>query len=78
MDIKIAHKFCTHNKESIAKSKNCGCFYCLEIFLAKEVVDFLAVKDTACCPKCTIDSVICDNDVKFDRQFLQEMNKCWF
>ncbi len=32
----------------------------------------------AACPKCMMDAVICDKDVKFDRKFLEEMNKYWF
>jgi hypothetical protein len=78
MDIIQAHKFCTHNKESISKSKNCGCFYCLEIFPANEVTEFMENENTAYCPKCMIDSVICDYEIKFDKQFLLKMNKYWF
>ena len=78
MDIKVAHQFCTNNQKAISKSKNCGCFYCMKIFPASEVEDFLAKENTALCPKCNIDSVICDKDVDFDEQFLQKMNEYWF
>lgn len=78
MDIKSAHKFCANNQKAISKSKNCGCFYCLEIFPASEVDLFVDDDNTAVCPKCSMDSVICDQDVAFDKQFLQDMNKYWF
>ncbi len=83
MDIIAAHKFCSYHRESIQKSKNCGCFYCLEIFSPSEIIHWHDYKDgvgdqTAFCPKCRIDSVIGDFDLAFDKQFLEEMQKHWF
>lgn len=82
MDIITAHKFCSYHRESILKSKNCGCFYCLENFSPSDIVDWHDYKDgeeqTAFCPKCRIDSVIGDFDLKFDERFLKEMQKYWF
>mgnify|MGYP003528383780 FL=1 len=79
MDIKSAHKFSSNHKKAISESKYCGCLYCLEIFPASEVQMFVDEGETAAaCPKCMMDAVICDKDVKFDRKFLEEMNKYWF
>ena len=83
MDVIKAHKFSSKHKESILKSKNCGCFYCLQIFPASEIIDWCDKDDnkvgqTAICPKCGIDSIVCDFDLNFDKQFLDEMHKHWF
>ncbi len=78
MDIKIAHQFSKSNKADISRSNYCGCFHCMEIFSANEVVEFVDSENTALCPKCKIDSVICDEKVKFDKHFLEKMNKYWF
>jgi hypothetical protein len=73
-----AHKFCTGNKVSIEQGKSCGCFYCLNIFPANEVIDYIEPEDTAICPYCGIDSVICDKDINFDKAFLTKMKSYWF
>ncbi len=83
MDIITAHKFSSKHKESILKSKNCGCFSCLQIFSLDEINDWCdedenKVGQTAICPRCGIDSIIGDFDLNFDKQFLAEMNKQWF
>mgnify|MGYP003377894986 CR=1 FL=1 len=82
MDIITAHKFCSNNRESILKSKECGCFYCLELFSPKEIVFWRSYKDgvgeSALCPRCRINSVIGDADLKFDISFLESMQKYWF
>ncbi|MBT9138944.1 MAG: hypothetical protein DDT31_01524 [Syntrophomonadaceae bacterium] len=83
MDIITAHKFSSKHRGSILKSKNCGCFYCLQIFSPGEITDWCdedenMVGQTAICPKCGIDSLIGDFDLNFDKQFLTEMNKHWF
>lgn len=77
-DIIAAHKFSSNHRESILKSKVCGCFYCLEVFKPNEIVYWIDNDHTALCPKCRIDSVIADADLKIDRQFLEEMQKHWF
>ena len=83
MDIITAHKFSSNHRESILKSKNCGCFYCLQIFSSSEINDWCDedkynIGQTAMCPKCGIDSLIGDNDLYFDKLFLEEMHKYWF
>lgn len=83
IDIIKAHKFSFKNREAILKSRKCGCFYCLNIF-SKDEIEFWVDEDkngvgqTAICPKCQIDSVLGDFGVKFDKEFLEKMNKHWF
>ena len=82
MDIITAHKFCSNNRESILKSKECGCFYCVQIS-PNEIInwhdsDLSGVGQTAFCPKCRIDSVIGDVDLEFDISFLEKMHEHWF
>lgn len=83
MDIITAHKFSLNHRKSILKSKNCGCFYCLQIFPSSEIKDWCdedknEIKQTAICPKCGVDSLIGDLDLNFDKQFLENMQKHWF
>jgi hypothetical protein len=82
------HKFCTRNRELIAKSTLCGCFYCLAIFSPEEIVDWvdwpdgavdqLAEGGTALCPRCGIDSVLPNPPVAVDPQLLADMKEAWF
>lgn len=78
-EIVKAHEHCTNNKAEIRASKTCGCFYCLQIFPAHEVYEWVNDEDTAICPKCGIDSVIGDESgIEYTPQFLQIMHKFWF
>ncbi len=83
MDIITAHDFCSNNRESILKSKKCGCIYCLEIFSPEEIVYWCSYKngagESALCPRCKFNSVIIgDADLEFDISFLEKMRKYWF
>lgn len=83
MDFITAHKFCSYHRDSILKSKECGCFYCMQKFFPNEIIywhdrDLSGVGQTAFCPKCKIDSVIGDADLEFDLPFLEKMHKHWF
>jgi len=74
------YKFATSNKQSVYSSELCGCFQCKNVFQANEIYEFVKDKngDTACCPICSIDSVLCDNDVVITKDLLEEMNKKYF
>ncbi|NMB48039.1 hypothetical protein GYA13_01160 [Candidatus Kuenenbacteria bacterium] len=83
MNFITAHEFSSYHRKSVLKSKNCGCFYCSAIFSPSEIIDWCdedkdGVGQTAICPKCGIDSIICDVDLNFDKQFLEGMHKEWF
>lgn len=77
-----AHKACSRNKDAVSKSKQCGCFYCLSVYPASDVVEWIEENDgsfTAECPKCGIDSVIPDaSGVSIETKFLAAMKKWWF
>lgn len=77
--IKLAIKFATSNKDALGKSKYAACYYCQQVFLANEVVEFLEVENTALCPKCGIDSVLPDTSgYEFTKENLLELHKFWF
>jgi hypothetical protein len=83
MDIISAHKFSSRHRETILQSKQCGCFYCLKTFSPKEIDEWCDYNDaeigqTAICPRCGIDSVIGDKDLKFDKEFFSKMKEYWF
>ena len=77
-----AHKACSRNKDAVAQSKQCGCFYCLNVFPPSEVTEWIKENGddyTAECPKCGIDSVIPDaSGITLDADFLATMKKWWF
>lgn len=79
--LKKAHQASFKNKESILRSKKCGCFSCQKIFPASEAC-FMKEADgqeTAWCPYCDIDAVLGDaSGFPITEKFLEEMNKCWF
>lgn len=88
-DAELCHEFCRRNKESLAKSKYAGCFYCCRTFNANEVVTFKKAGD-GCCPHCGYDTVIPDADVPMpppplngkspvsQPAILMSMNMQWF
>jgi hypothetical protein len=71
-------KYSIRNKESIKKSKKCGCYYCLNIFYYKNIEHWIDNNQTALCPRCKIDSVIGDFDIDFNEKFLEESSNYWF
>lgn len=78
---RLAHKACSQNIEDIRKSKQCGCFYCLNVYPAGDVLEWIedGEGDSAICPKCGIDSVIPDaSGISLDSEFLATMKKWWF
>ena len=77
-ELKAAHKHSYGNKESIAASQTCGCFYCLKIFPASEVREWIQRVPTARCPYCAIDSVLPSSVCNIDPAFLQRMHDYWF
>lgn len=78
-----AHMFSIYNEPSVKKSGMCGCFYCGEVFPA-EMVDETTIElggnpETALCPYCLIDSVLCDADWKdLSPEFLEKMRVYFF
>ena len=75
---KKAHNSSFKNKESILKSKQCGCFHCGSIFMPSSINEW-AKEGTALCPFCHIDSIICDNDgFPITPDFLVEMMEEFF
>lgn len=76
-----AHDFSFQNMPNLATDELCGCFYCLEIFHPREIVE--SVDDygvaTALCPYCGIDSVIGESSgCPITRDFLRKMHDRWF
>jgi len=69
---------CTMSKNA----KVAACFYCEEMFMANTVKEFITERrggeDTALCPLCGIDSVICDKDVVITPEPISTMRKEWF
>lgn len=79
MNVEVAHKFASLHREQVESSSFCGCFYCLEIFHPREIIEWVDEGKTALCPKCGIDSVIGSNSgVPLTNEFLNQMHKYWF
>ena len=80
----VAHNKSIYNRAEIERSEKCGCFYCMKIFDAHQIADWVDTRgphaqQTALCPYCGIDSVIGDNSgVKITERFLRKMHKAWF
>lgn len=83
-DYKQAHKHSLNHRKEVEASQNCGCFYCLSIFLPSQIKEWVDEDEedmgtTALCPKCGIDSVLGDKSgYPIYKDFLQTMNKIWF
>lgn len=67
-DRESIHKFCTRNRDLLARSSRAGCFYCEVIFDPSEIKDWIDGRQvesgrlengvTALCPRCGIDAVL--------------------
>lgn len=92
-DLDGAHRHCGLNRNEIARSANCGCFYCVATFAPSEIHEWVDVHDgleegparlgekgTALCPRCGIDAVLgsASGLPVGDTDFLRRMNGRWF
>jgi hypothetical protein len=48
----------SHNRRYMTPGTACGCFYCLQVFPADEVVEWIDDGRTPLCPRCGIESVV--------------------
>jgi len=72
-----------YNRKSIEASVKAGCFYCLNIYHADEVVDWLdeqyEQQTSAICPRCKAGAVIGDaSGFPIEEDFLRKMNVRWY
>ncbi len=74
-----AHKHSSNHREEVFASDICGCFYCLEIYSPREILDWVDDDKCALCAKCGIDSVIGSaSKYPITKEFLNEMKQYWF
>lgn len=74
-----AARMSLNNSAQVAKSKKCGCYYCCNIFHAKEVTSFTDEGETALCPVCGVDAVIPGAIIEnLNSELLSELKKYWF
>lgn len=66
------------NKIYVNASDNCTCYFCMNSFKPNEITNWIDDGETALCPKCQIDSVVCDSVVSLSDEQLKEANKYWF
>ena len=78
-DLVLAHKSSSNNRQQIAQSEVCGCFYCLAIFAPSVIEEWVDNDDTALCPRCGIDSVLGSaSGFPINKEFLHKMKVRWF
>ena len=76
--LKEAHKLSMYNKESLAKSDKCGCFYCQKIFKPNKIKEWCDKGGrTALCP-CGIDSILASHDIDINKELLEQMHEHYF
>jgi NAD-dependent SIR2 family protein deacetylase len=76
--LKAIHAHVMNNRELLGTGGECGCFYCLRTFDAKEVKRWIDNGQTALCPYCGIDAVLSSKVDPIDGAFLQRMHRYWF
>ena len=82
-DLLSIHKLSTNHRASILKSKQCGCFCCLNTFTPDKITEWCDtdeqnVGQTALCPFCGTDSVLADFDLEITADLLKLMREYWF
>ena len=79
VDILNAHALCSQHRDSLRRSRVCGCFYCLGIYPFALISAWTDRGQTALCPECGIDSVIGSaSGYPVDEEFLRHMKAHWF
>jgi uncharacterized paraquat-inducible protein A len=78
-DIIRAHRHSSNHRQEVLASERCGCFHCCAVFPPSEIVEWVDDEQTALCPRCGIDAVICsDSDSPITLDFLAAMKSHWF
>lgn len=73
------HELSHNNRDLLETQDKCGCYYCREIFPTKEITTWADDGQTAVCPYCHVDSVICDNQLlKITPDLLEDGYVWWF
>ena len=73
------HKYAIYNRKDIEKTDTCGCFYCKNIFYAGDITEWTDEGQTALCPHCGVDSVICNKEGYIvTPEDLEILNKYYF
>lgn len=73
---KLLQEVVKNNKVELLNSDKCGCFGCMKIYDAKEVVDFDEVSGE--CPYCHEHSVLPDSLVNVNDQVLDSLNRIYY
>lgn len=85
-----AHRHCRNHRDELAASAQCGCFHCVRVYAAVEIVDWIDPAServaeyghsgqTALCPYCGVDAVIGDaSGYPLTAEFLEAMRAQWF
>ena len=85
-ELKALHKLSFQNLQLIQDAKQAGCFCCLEVF-PTSAIDISGIdqwlpdqlSQTACCPHCSGDSVIADDEnFKLSHDLLKQMQTKYF
>lgn len=82
-ELERAHAHCAINRQELAESGKCGCFYCLKIFSPSRIMQWIMDDEgqdtTAICPFCTVDAVLGERSgYPIETDFLRRMQEYWF
>ena len=73
------HAQSSQHAAALQQNPLCGCFFCLSIFPASDIEDWLDDEQTACCPCCGIDAVIAESpEQAISKTLLQQMKDYYF
>ena len=61
-----------------ALSGGCGCFHCLGLFRADQVIAWTDEDQTALCPLCGMDAVVPAEALRLDVPQLADLKRRWF
>lgn len=70
-----------NNEIEIVQSESCGCFFCRNVFSARDVQDWIDDENgvSALCPECGMDACIGDaSGFEIDKAFMKEMNLAFY
>lgn len=79
--LQIIAEHSRENQPDVIISEQCGCYYCMRLFSADEITDFVQGKffATAVCPYCERQTILPEHpDYELTKSMLVEMNNCYF
>lgn len=78
-DVISAHRTSSNHRQLLSENDQCGCFFCLNVFVYQSIDEWWDAETAVVCPSCGIDSVIGSaSGFPITQEFLKAMQDYYF